>query len=201
MRQRLWPGNTFVEFDASLSVAVGKLRDARNDDADSPRFIETVPRRGYRFIAPVERKDQPVQESIRSSAKIGDFGFVSATALPLKVQKYSTDGLGTSALPRRRDPCWSLHLSLDFRGGRRPPSKWTVRHLRCTSAARSPCWVFAICPGRPEDAWLSSALTEMLNTELAAGGGLRLVSGEDVARAKRELPLADQGYTLAKATL
>ena len=69
VRQRLWPGNTFVEFDASLSVAVGKLRDALNDDADSPRFIETVPRRGYRFIAPVERKDQPVQESIRSSVE------------------------------------------------------------------------------------------------------------------------------------
>ena len=46
--------------------------------------------------------------------------------------------------------------------------------------------------GRPEDAWLSSALSEMLNTELAAGGGLRLVSGEDVARAKRELPLAER---------
>src|ERR1700693_748487 len=55
VRQRLWPANTFVDFDASLSVAVGKLRDALGDDADSPRFIETVPRRGYRFVAPVQR--------------------------------------------------------------------------------------------------------------------------------------------------
>jgi eukaryotic-like serine/threonine-protein kinase len=53
VRQRLWPANTFVEFDASLSVAVGKLREALGDDAENPVFIETVPRRGYRFIAPV----------------------------------------------------------------------------------------------------------------------------------------------------
>ena len=54
--------------------------------------------------------------------------------------------------------------------------------------------------GRPDDNWLSTAFTEMLSTELAAGGGLRMVPGEDVARAKRELPLADED-TLAKATL
>ena len=53
---------------------------------------------------------------------------------------------------------------------------------------------------RPDDDWLSTAFTEMLSTELAAGGGLRLVPGEDVARAKRELPLANED-TLAKATL
>jgi DNA-binding winged helix-turn-helix (wHTH) protein len=54
VRQRLWPGNTFVDFDASLGVAVGKLREALGDDADNPRFIETIPRRGYRFMAPVQ---------------------------------------------------------------------------------------------------------------------------------------------------
>ena len=55
MRLRLWPGNTFVDFDASLGVAVGKLREALGDDADNPRFIETVPRRGYRFLAPIQQ--------------------------------------------------------------------------------------------------------------------------------------------------
>ncbi|MBS1850272.1 MAG: winged helix-turn-helix domain-containing protein [Acidobacteria bacterium] len=55
LRQRLWPQNTFVEFDNSLSVAVRKLRDALGDDADNPRFVETVPRRGYRFLGPVSR--------------------------------------------------------------------------------------------------------------------------------------------------
>ena len=57
MRRQLWPDDTFVEFDHSLNTAIGRLRDALNDSADNPRFIETLPRRGYRFIAPVERSN------------------------------------------------------------------------------------------------------------------------------------------------
>jgi TolB-like protein/DNA-binding winged helix-turn-helix (wHTH) protein len=53
--QQLWPNGTFVEFDGSLHVAVNKIREALGDSASSPRFLETVPRRGYRFIAPVEK--------------------------------------------------------------------------------------------------------------------------------------------------
>jgi DNA-binding winged helix-turn-helix (wHTH) protein/tetratricopeptide (TPR) repeat protein len=55
IRQHLWPDNTFVEFDKSLGTAVLKLRQALGDDADNPRFVETVPKRGYRFLAPVTR--------------------------------------------------------------------------------------------------------------------------------------------------
>ena len=50
----LWPDGTFVEFDRSLNIAVNKIREALGDSASSPRFVETVPRRGYRFLAPVE---------------------------------------------------------------------------------------------------------------------------------------------------
>src|ERR1035438_8812116 len=53
LRQRLWPGNTFVDFDKSLGVAVLKVREALGDSATNPTFLETLPRRGYRFIAPV----------------------------------------------------------------------------------------------------------------------------------------------------
>ena len=53
LRERLWPGDTFVEFDKSLGVALAKVRAALGDDAANPRFIETLPKRGYRFIAPV----------------------------------------------------------------------------------------------------------------------------------------------------
>jgi TolB-like protein/DNA-binding winged helix-turn-helix (wHTH) protein/tetratricopeptide (TPR) repeat protein len=53
LRQRLWPTDTFVDFDHGLNNAINKLRDALNDSADGPRFIETIPRRGYRFIAEV----------------------------------------------------------------------------------------------------------------------------------------------------
>ena len=54
LRHELWPGDTFVDFEHGLNAAVKRLRDALGDSAESPRFIETVPRRGYRFVAPVE---------------------------------------------------------------------------------------------------------------------------------------------------
>ena len=54
LRQRLWPADTFVDFDHSLNTAINKLREALGDSAGSPRFIETLARRGYRFLAPVE---------------------------------------------------------------------------------------------------------------------------------------------------
>jgi DNA-binding winged helix-turn-helix (wHTH) protein len=50
----LWPGDTFVEFERSLNAAIAKLRQTLGDSAENPRFIETVARRGYRFIAPIE---------------------------------------------------------------------------------------------------------------------------------------------------
>lgn len=59
LRDRLWPADTFVDFDHSLNSAVKKLRQALNDDPDVPRFIETLPRRGYRFIAPLRNGSAP----------------------------------------------------------------------------------------------------------------------------------------------
>lgn len=68
LRQKLWPAYTFVDFDTGLNSAIKKLRDALGDSAEEPRYIETVPRRGYRFIAPVENGDlaaaAPVREKL-----------------------------------------------------------------------------------------------------------------------------------------
>ena len=55
IQSRIWQNNTFVEFDSSLRVAVRKLRDALGDDADNPHYIETILRKGYRFLGPVVR--------------------------------------------------------------------------------------------------------------------------------------------------
>jgi cholera toxin transcriptional activator len=55
LRKKLWPADTFVDFDHSLNTAVNKLREALGDSAANPRYIETLARRGYRFLAPVER--------------------------------------------------------------------------------------------------------------------------------------------------
>jgi Tol biopolymer transport system component/DNA-binding winged helix-turn-helix (wHTH) protein len=54
LQQKLWPDGTFVDFDHSLNTAVNKIREVLGDSAENPRFIETLPRRGYRFIAPLE---------------------------------------------------------------------------------------------------------------------------------------------------
>ncbi|MHB8214985.1 MAG: winged helix-turn-helix domain-containing protein, partial [Candidatus Sulfotelmatobacter sp.] len=53
LQTKLWPADTFVDFDVSLNGAVKRLRQALGDESDNPRFIETLYRRGYRFIAPV----------------------------------------------------------------------------------------------------------------------------------------------------
>jgi len=55
LRQRLWPADTFVDFDNGLNTALSKLREALGDIADKARYIETLERRGYRFVAPVEK--------------------------------------------------------------------------------------------------------------------------------------------------
>ena len=64
LRRTLWPGDTFIDFDHSLGTGINKLREVLGDSAANPRFIETLPRRGYRFIAPIETfgaaKDPPV---------------------------------------------------------------------------------------------------------------------------------------------
>ncbi len=57
LRQKIWPADTFVDFDHSLNTAVNKIREALGDSASSPRFVETLARRGYRFIAPVNGVD------------------------------------------------------------------------------------------------------------------------------------------------
>ena len=65
LRQKLWASDTFVDFDHSLNTAVNKLREALGDSASSPRYVETLARRGYRFIAPVQT-DAPHATSAES---------------------------------------------------------------------------------------------------------------------------------------
>jgi DNA-binding winged helix-turn-helix (wHTH) protein len=57
IRQRLWPSGTFVDFDNGLNSAINRLRGVLGDSAESPKFIETIPRRGYRFIAEVSSNE------------------------------------------------------------------------------------------------------------------------------------------------
>src|ERR1035437_1470132 len=67
LRLKLWPEDTFVDLDHGLNTAITKIRTALGDDADNPRFVETMPRRGYRFIGPVDSHSQPELVPVRST--------------------------------------------------------------------------------------------------------------------------------------
>jgi anti-anti-sigma factor len=65
LRQRLWPADTFVDFDNGLNTALSKLREALGDTTERPRYIETLERRGYRFIAPLEEIGAHLEPRLR----------------------------------------------------------------------------------------------------------------------------------------
>src|SRR6202020_912593 len=86
VKRELWPGDTFVDFDHGLAAAVNKIRDALCDSADKPRFVETLPRRGYRFIGKIE-PEPPVEIRVRvaelpQASEIADSANTMATARP-----------------------------------------------------------------------------------------------------------------------
>src|SRR4029077_11382003 len=191
IRTRLWPQNTFVEFDKSLGVAVLKVREALGDDAGNPRFIETIPRRGYRFIAPVKVQTSqisghstPIPASPALSVPRPSWFSTNRWLMIAVLVVFLLGTVSYVLRPSPRSPLSTAEASI-------PPM-----HVRRSVAVLG----FRNLPGRPEDNWLSSAVCEMLNTELAAGGELRLVPGEDVARAKSELPLREED-SLSKSTL
>jgi eukaryotic-like serine/threonine-protein kinase len=84
LRNQNWPPDTFVDFDNSLNTAINKLREALGDSADNPRFIETLPRRGYRFIAPVTGVDGTTRgtaASVSAAAPIRSRKIVATVAI------------------------------------------------------------------------------------------------------------------------
>src|SRR5579864_1006882 len=91
LRRTLWPEDTFVDFDHSLASATNKLREALGDSASNPRFIETIPRRGYRFIAPFEA----INESENMPAISGP---------PPAPQPPASENLPAVAKPAQPDP-------------------------------------------------------------------------------------------------
>lgn len=83
LRQRLWPGDVFVEFDNNLNNTVSRLREALKDSADSPRFIETVPRRGYRFLGALEPVAPAVRETVPTTTGVSSTGTRTSVRLAI----------------------------------------------------------------------------------------------------------------------
>ncbi len=108
LKQTLWPADTFVDFDRSLNAAIAKLRQVLGDSAENPRFIETVARRGYRFIAPIDRGSidappvpiAPAKNRTGLAAAITIMALVTAVGLWLGWNRTGRNALNRSSLSR-----------------------------------------------------------------------------------------------------
>ena len=197
MRQELWPEGTYVDFDGSLNVILKKLRAALEDDSENPRFIETIPRRGYRFIAPVAVVNN--QQSATPATAV-ETPVPAPTGLPSQEEPrpatrspyllYALAG-GILVLLVGGSLIWRWH---------RPPVAETTQQSNPVPMRRSIAVLgFQNISGSKNDEWLATAFSEMLSTELAAGDRLRIVSGEDVANLRISSPWSPSG-TLDRAT-
>jgi DNA-binding winged helix-turn-helix (wHTH) protein len=133
IRKRLWPDNTVVEFDHSINAAVKRLRDALRDSADKPRYIETVARRGYRFIADIEppTHQAPLAEPIT---------VVPPPTEPTNAQQAKTPLPRAEAVPRPPLFEWSFLDSCRSPGGDCPYDlgRYRVQPARPPGWGRSP---------------------------------------------------------------
>lgn len=150
LRERLWPADTFVEFDANLNTAIKRLREALGDSAERPRYIETLPKRGYRFIVPVTKPNGveaavPGQQNIQSVPSQGRLPFYRRIqALVIAGILVAVLGVGV----------WVL-----------------LKHLRPAPAAAAARPMLAVLPfrnlsGNPAEDYVSDGMTEEMITQL-----------------------------------
>jgi TolB-like protein/DNA-binding winged helix-turn-helix (wHTH) protein/Tfp pilus assembly protein PilF len=150
LRQLLWPANTFVDFDEGLNAAVKKLRAALGDSAENPRFVETLPRRGYRFLCPVIPVSAPPDPML-------------AVVPPAKPWR------------RRSGPRWvaalllaAVSVSAAVLWLRRPVAAAPIRSLAVLPLRN--------LSNDPQEEYFSEGLTDELVTRLASLPGLRVIS-------------------------
>lgn len=178
LREALWPGDTFVDFDHGLNNAINRLREALGDSAQSPRFLETLPRRGYRFITAVESTPFPSPQD--SGAHVENSSTTPSTTsrdkvtLPVESSKASlrlrarvsiAAGAGGAAV-------LALLVVLNIGG---------VRQRLLGAAATARIQSIVVLPlenlsGDPSQEYFADGMTDELITQLAQINGLRVIS-------------------------
>jgi TolB-like protein/DNA-binding winged helix-turn-helix (wHTH) protein len=175
LRQRLWPSDVFVDFDHGLNKSIQKLRDALGDSAGSPRYIETIPRIGYRFIGPAN-----------GATEIGELRSDTNTPPPQNLASAPQAGIAGSRRAR-----WLLIAACIALGAL--TAGWLIRwRLRASEPIQS----LAVLPldnlsGDPSQEYFADGMTDELITMLAKDSTLRIVSRTSVMQyrgARRPLP-------------
>lgn len=166
IRAQIWTADTFVDFDHSLHNAIAKLREALGDSAETPRYIETLPRRGYRFIAPVEEVGTQKSES-------------SAENAPIR------KALVGVRRPSARMAIALTLLTLIVIGS----GVWLASVYSRRAIAAPPIRSIAVLPldnfsGDPSQNYFVDGMTDELITDLAKVSALRVISRTSVMRYK-----------------
>jgi len=182
LRRRLWPDDTFVDFETGLNTAVSKLRDALSDDAQSPRCIETLPRRGYRLLVAVER----ILETTESTAQLHATESIAEEAKG-DAARNSRPHAATAIHPWRSAPILVTALLLcagiAYAGWR------FYEHEHVVGAMEPPIRSIAVLPfenfsGDPAQDYFADGMTDELITDLAQLGSLRVTSRSSVMQYK-----------------
>jgi len=172
LRQRIWPADTFVDFDGGMNNAVKRLREALGDSAESPRYVETIPRRGYRFIGGVNGSALPTPANDSQTMAAVPCAALRPSSRTLRIG--IVIGIASAVL---------LLMLMGFM-----PVKWwqRLRGMSEFSQIRS----LAVLPlqnlsGDPGQEYFADAMTEELITELSHIRALKVISRTSVMRYKK----------------
>jgi TolB-like protein/DNA-binding winged helix-turn-helix (wHTH) protein/tetratricopeptide (TPR) repeat protein len=175
IRDKLWPADTFVDFDHSLGTAISKIRAALNDSAEAPRFVETLPKRGYRFIGETLSPPSPVSNSSSEEAPAP-----SSTPTQIEVMPRPQEWLK----PVRSHRLLALSIiSLALLAS----GVFAWRHNSLRASASLPVRSLAVLPlenlsSNPEEEFFANGMTDELITNLAKISSLRVISRSSVLR-------------------
>jgi TolB-like protein/DNA-binding winged helix-turn-helix (wHTH) protein/Tfp pilus assembly protein PilF len=190
LRRRVWTDESFGDFDQAVNIAIAKLRSALGDSAENPRFIETLPKRGYRFIADVSVVDADARPK-RPQSTAGDLSTTEAGDNNDNNNKDKLQGPGFAVPPKRRPPLWvivALTLVLIL----------PILFVLLRSRARTPAGIrsLAVLPldnlsGDASQNYFADGMTDELITDLAQISALRVISRTSVMAykgARKPLP-------------
>jgi len=199
LQQRVWGPDTVVDFDHSIGTAINKIRDALGDTADNPRFVETLAKRGYRFIAPVAIRTATLESSAGEGYVLDTIDThaalpVSTTPHPESTSTHQDFPVESAALPSRKSGFWvgtaclvALLAGIGgfYAGSKRPGPLPRIERLTRTD------W---IAPGTPATESLPASATDGLRIFIPViSGGRSVLAQIDVRTGEvQKLPLPSE---------